>query len=148
MATDYVVRFTGQDNISGTINQVKQKLEDVGSSTTKLDSIQQKFQKIEQSTAPLKRKLRDLKGLMAQMNLDGLSNTDLFNQMAQAAGTYSDALGDASAATAVFANDNFKLEAMAQGLSGVAGAASIATGVMGVLGTENEKVAYGKATGI
>lgn len=141
MATDYVVRFTGQDNLSGTINQVRQRLEDVGSSTTQLDSIQQKFQKIEQSTAPLKRKLRDLKTLMAQMNLDGLSNTDLFNRMAQQAGSYADALADASAATNVFANDNFKLEAMAQGLTGVAGAASVATGVMGLLGTENEKVA-------
>lgn len=141
MATDYVVRFTGQDNLSGTINQVRQHLEDVGSSTTQLDQIQQKFQKIEQSTAPLKRKLRDLKNLMAQMNLDGLSNTDLFNRMAQQAGTYADAMGDASAATNVFANDNFKLEAMAQGLTGVAGAASVATGVMGLLGTENEKVA-------
>lgn len=141
MATDYVVRFTGQDNLSGTINQVRQRLEDVGSSTTQLDSIQQKFQKIEQSTAPLKRKLRDLKNLMAQMNLDGLSGTDLFNRMAQQAGTYADAIGDATTATNVFANDNFKLEAMAQGLTGIAGAASIATGVMGVLGTENEKVA-------
>lgn len=141
MATDYVVRFTGQDNLSGTINQVRQRLEDVGSSTTRLDQIQQKFQKIEQSTAPLKRKLRDLKNLMAQMNLDGLSGTDLFNRMAQQAGTYADALGDATTATNVFANDNFKLEAMAQGLTGIAGAASIATGVMGVLGTENEKVA-------
>lgn len=141
MATDYVVRFTGQDNLSGTINQVRQRLEDVGSSTSQLDQIQQKFQKIEQSTAPLKRKLRDLKNLMAQMNLDGLSGTDLFNRMAQQAGTYADAIGDATTATNVFANDNFKLEAMAQGLTGIAGAASIATGVMGVLGTENEKVA-------
>lgn len=141
MATDYVVRFTGQDNLSSTINQVRQRLEDVGSSTTQLDQIQQKFQKIEQSTAPLKRKLRDLKNLMAQMNLDGLSNTDLFNRMAEQAGTYADAIGDATTATNVFANDNFKLEAMAQGLTGIAGAASIATGVMGVLGTENEKVA-------
>ena len=141
MATDYVVRFTGQDNLSGTINQVRQRLEDVGSSTTQLDQIQQKFQKIEQSTAPLKRKLRDLKNLMAQMNLDGLSGTDLFNRMAEQAGTYADALGDATQATNNFANDNFKLEAMAQGLTGIAGAASIATGVMGVLGTENEKVA-------
>lgn len=140
MATDYVVRFTGQDNLSGTINQVRQRLEDVGSSTTQLDQIQQKFQKIEQSTAPLKRKLRDLKNLMAQMNLDGLSNTDLFNRMAQQAGTYADAMGDATTATNVFANDNFKLEAMAQGLTGIAGAASVATGVMGLLGTENEKV--------
>lgn len=141
MATDYVVRFTGQDNLSGTIDGVKQKLQEVGGATSQIDQISQKFKKIENSTAPLKKKLKDIKALMAQMNLDGLSNTSLFSQMAQAAGTYSDALGDASAATAVFANDNFKLEAMAQGLQGVAGAASVCTGVMGLLGTENKEVA-------
>lgn len=141
MATDYVVRFTGQDNLSGTINGVKQKLQETGQATSQLDQISQRFKKIEQSTAPLKKKLRDLKALMAQMNLDGLSNTSLFNQMAQQAGTYADAIGDATTATNVFANDNFKLEAMAQGLSGIAGAASVATGVMGLLGTENQNVA-------
>lgn len=141
MATDYVVRFTGQDNLSGTINGVKQKLQETGEATSQIDLISQKFKKIEQSTAPLKKKLRDLKTLMAQMNLDGLSNTDLFSQMAQQAGTYADAISDASTATNVFANDNFKLEAMAQGLTGIAGAASVATGVMGILGTENKEVA-------
>lgn len=141
MATDYVVRFTGQDNVSGTINQIKKNLEDVGSSSTKLDQIKQQFEKVEQSTAPLKRKLRDLKTLMAEMNFNGLSNTDVFNKMAQQAGAYADALGDASTATNVFANDNFKLEAVTQGLTGLAGAASVATGVMGLLGTENQQVA-------
>lgn len=141
MATDYVVRFTGQDNLSGTINGVKQKLQETGQATSQLDYISQKFKKIEQSTAPLKKKLRDLKALMAQMNLDGLTNTSLFNDMAQQAGTYADAIADATQATNVFADDNFKLEAMAQGLSGIAGAASVATGVMGLLGTENEDVA-------
>lgn len=141
MATDYVVRFTGQDNLSGTINSVKQKLQEAGGATSQLDQISQKFNKIEQSTAPLKKKLRDLKALMAQMNLDGLTNTNLFSQMAQTAGSYADAIGDATTATNAFANDYFKLEAMAQGLQGIAGAASVATGVMGILGTENEEVA-------
>ena len=141
MATDYVVRFTGQDNLSGTINSVKQKLQETGQATSQLDQISQKFKKIEQSTAPLKKKLRDLKVLMAQMNLNGLSNTSLFSQMAQQAGAYEDAISDAATATRVFANDNFKLEAMAQGLQGLAGAASVTTGVMGLLGQENEDVA-------
>lgn len=141
MATDYVVRFTGQDNLSGTIDGVKQKLQEVGGATSQIDQISQKFKKIENSTAPLKKKLRDLKVLMAQMNLNGLSNTSLFSQMAQQAGAYEDAISDAATATRVFANDNFKLEAMAQGLQGVAGAASVCTGVMGLLDTENKEVA-------
>lgn len=141
MATDYVVRLQGQDNLTGTINKVKESLKEVGGSTDKLDLITQKFQKIESSTAPLKKKIRDLKNLMAQMNLDGLSNTDIFSRMAEQAGIYADAIADASAATSAFANDNFKLEAMAQGLQGLAAAGSIATGVMGLLGSENKEVA-------
>ena len=34
MATDYVVRFTGQDKLSGTINSVKQKLQETGQATS------------------------------------------------------------------------------------------------------------------
>ena len=41
MATDYVVRFTGQDNLSGTINSVKQKLQETGQATSQLDQISQ-----------------------------------------------------------------------------------------------------------
>lgn len=141
MATDYVVRLNGQDNLSGTIKNVQKSLAEVNSTATKLDEIQQRFNRIEQSTAPLRKKLKDVKALMAQMNLDNMTNTDLFQKMAEQAGAYADALGDAQTATNVFANDNFKLEAMAQGLSGIAGAASIATGVMGLLGKENEDVA-------
>ena len=141
MATDYVVRFTGQDNLSGTINGVKQKLQEVGSASSQIDQITEKFKRIESSTAPVKRKLRDLKELMAQMNLDGLSDTSIFNQMVQQAGAYEDAIADASQATRAFANDNFKLQAMAEGLQGLAGAASVATGIMGLLGSENEDVA-------
>lgn len=141
MATDYIVRFQGQDNLSGTISGVKQKLQEVGQATSQMDFIAQKFKKIEQSTAPLKKKLKDLKALMAQMNLDGLSGTDLFGRIAEQAGTYEDAIADATQATRNFANDTFKLEAMAEGLQGIAGAASVATGIMGLLGSENEDVA-------
>lgn len=141
MATDYVVRFTGKDNLSGTIDSVKQKLQEVGSASSKIDQITEKFKRIESSTAPVKRKLRDLKDLMSQMNLDGLTDTTIFNEMVQQAGAYEDAIGDAAQATKAFANDNFKLQAMTEGLQGIAGAASVATGIMGLLGTENEEVA-------
>lgn len=141
MATDYVVRFTGKDNLSGTINGVKQKLQEVGSASSQIDQITEKFKRIESSTAPVKRKLRDLKELLAQMNLDGLSDTSIFNDMVQQAGAYEDAIADATQATRAFANDNFKLQAMTEGLQGIAGAASVTTGIMGLLGTENEEVA-------
>lgn len=140
MAKDYTIRFTGQDDLSNTINKVKNELKDVGSSTVNIDKIEQKFKRIESSTAPLKRKLKDLQGIMAQMNLDGLSNTDQFTRMAEQAGKYKDAISDAKQATSNFANDTFKLEAGIQAFEGVAGAASIAAGVMGIFGGENKKV--------
>ena len=140
MAKDYTIRFTGQDDLSNTINKVKNELKDVGSSTVNIDKIEQKFKRIESSTAPLKRKLKDLQGIMAQMNLDGLSNTDQFTRIAVEAGRYKDAISDAKQATSNFANDTFKLEAGIQAFEGIAGAASIAAGVMGIFGGENKKV--------
>lgn len=127
--------------MSGTINSVKKNLQETGQQATKLEQIQQKFNRIEQSSAPLKKKLKDIKGLLAQMNLSGDFNTDLFSQMAQRAGEYKDAISDAGQATSFFADDYYKLQAMAQGLSAITGAGSILTGVMSLLNIENDKAA-------
>lgn len=140
MAADYVVKLSGQDNLTETINNVKKSLTDVGKETTHLDTIREKFNKIQNSSAPLKRQLRDLKALMSQMNIDGLSHTEVFEEMAMYAGEVKDAMADANDAISRFADDNFKLAAMAEGFGLVAGAVSTATGVMGMFGVENEKV--------
>lgn len=138
--TDYVVKFSGQDNLSGTINSIKNELKDVGKNTTALDEITKKFQRIQDSSAPLKKKLRDLQTMMAQMNLNGLDKSDVFNQIAAQAGTYKDAISDAAQATRLLSSDTATLDAGVQALQGLAGAASIATGVMGLLGSKNEDV--------
>lgn len=140
MAADYVVKLTGQDNLSETINNVKKSLTDVGKETTHLDTIREKFNKIQNSSAPLKRQLRDLKALMSQMNLDGLSHTEVFEQMAMYAGEVKDSMADANDAISRFADDNFKLAAMAEGFGLITGAVSTATGVMGMFGVENENL--------
>ena len=106
--SDYVVRFTGQDNLSGTINKVNKELGSVGEGASKLDKIMDKFNRIDQSAAPLKKKLRDLQQIMAQMNLDGLTGTDQFTTIAEKAGQLKDAIGDASAAvTSIFIITSF-----------------------------------------
>lgn len=140
MAADYIVKLSGQDNLTETINNVKKSLTDVGKETTHLDTIREKFNKIQNSSAPLKRQLRDLKALMGQMNLDGLSHTEVFEEMAMYAGEVKDAMADANDAISRFADDNFKLAAMSEGFSLVTGAVSTATGVLGMFGVENEKV--------
>lgn len=140
MAADYIVKLSGQDNLTETINNVKKSLTDVGKETTHLDTIREKFNKIQNSSAPLKRQLRDLKALMSQMNIDGLSHTEVFEEMAMYAGEVKDAMADANDAISRFADDNFKLAAMAEGFGLITGAVSTATGVLGMFGVENEKV--------
>lgn len=140
MAADYVVKLSGQDNLTSTINNVKKAISEVGQSTSKLDSIREKFDKIQNSSAPLKRQLRDLKAIMSQMNMDGLSNTKVFEEMAEYAGGVKDAMADAGDAISRFASDTMKLEAMTQGFQLITGAASTAVGVMGMMGVESDKL--------
>lgn len=140
MAADYIVKLSGQDNLTETINNVKKSLTDVGKETTHLDTIREKFNKIQNSSAPLKRQLRDLKALMSSMNIDGLSHTEVFEEMAMYAGEVKDAMADANDAISRFADDNFKLAAMSEGFGLITGAVSTATGVLGMFGVENENV--------
>lgn len=138
--SDYVVKFSGQDNLSGTLNKVKQELDKTGDAGSKLDRITAKFEKISNSAAPLKKKLKDIQSTMAQMNLDGLNNTDIFHKMAAQAAEYKDAIGDASQATRLLSSDTANLDAGIQAFSAIAGAATVATGVMGMFGAENKEV--------
>lgn len=140
MARDYVVNITGRDNLSSTLRGIRQQLQDTTSTASGLDRIEQRFERIQNSTAPLRRRLRELQGIMAQMNLDGLHDTDVFARMAAEAASYSDALGDANQAIRLLSSDTAMLDAGIEAFQGLAGAASIATGVMGMLGSENEDV--------
>lgn len=140
MTRDYVVNITGRDNLSATLKGVKQQLQDTTSSASGLDKIEQRFERIQNSTAPLKRKLRELQGIMDKMNLDGLANTDVFTRMAAEAASYKDAIGDTAQAVRLLSSDTATLDAGIEAFQGLAGAASIATGVMGMLGSENEDV--------
>ena len=140
MATDYSVRLTGQDNLTPTLKGAKQAFNDLSSSSRKLDTIRDKFNRIENSAAPLKRKLRDLQAIMAEMNLNGLADTDVFTQMAAVAGSYKDAIGDAAQATRLLSSDTAGLDAGMEALTGLTAVANVATGVMGLLGFENDNV--------
>lgn len=118
----------------------ERELLNMSTSAKTLDDIDRKFRRLTDSTLPLKSKLRSLQNLMAEMNLNGLEKTNLFSEMAQQAGTYSDAMGDARTAVSAFANDNMKIQAATEGLQLMCGVASTASGVMALLGTENENL--------
>ena len=77
---------------------------------------------------------------MANMNLNGLSNTETFTEIAQRAGVLRDAMTDAQSAVNAYANDVFTMKAAGEVFTGIAAAGSIATGIVGMFGAENEKV--------
>lgn len=139
---DYVQRFIGEDKLSDTIKQIKKELTDVSKTgSSSMEKIDDKFNRIIKSSAPLKRQLRDLQAIMSKMNLDGLSNTDQFTKIAQKAGEIKDAIADASDATSRFASDTMKLDATIQAFQGIAAAGSVAAGAMALFGSENEDAA-------
>lgn len=138
--SQYTVDIRATDNISSVIQGVKKSLKDMGRESSAIEDVSKRFEQIVTSSAPIKKQLRDIQKIMAEMNLKGLDNTAVFTEMAQYAGSLRDAMGDASMAVNAFANDTFKLQAAAQGFQLVASAGSIATGVMGMFGTENEKL--------
>lgn len=138
---DYTVRFLGDDSqLSGTLKNIKGELNSTGQASSKLDQIQQRFNKIINSSAPLKKQLRDLTALMAKMNLDNMTDNDVFVTMTAKAAEMKDALGDASQAIRLMSSDTAKLDATIEGFQVLAGAAGVVTGVMGTLGTENERL--------
>lgn len=139
-SADLIMKLRGQDDLSKTLQGVKAELSDTEKKAAKLDLIKKEFDRIKDSSMPLKRQLRQVKALLGEMNMQGLNKNDLFRTMTQQAGEMSDAMGDANQAVAAFANDTMNLEASAQALQLVAGGASLVTGAMGLLGIEDEKV--------
>lgn len=139
-SADLIMKLRGQDDLTKTIQGVKAELSDTEKKAAKLDLIKKEFDRIKDSSMPLKRQLRQVKALLGEMNMQGLNKNDLFKSMTQQAGEMSDAMGDANQAVAAFANDTMNLEASAQALQLVAGGASLVTGAMGLLGIEDEKV--------
>lgn len=139
-SADLIMKLRGQDDLSKTIKGVKAELSDTEKKALKLDLIKKEFDRIKDSSMPLKRQLKQVKALLGEMNMQGLDKNDLFKSMTQQAGEMSDAMGDANQAVAAFANDTMNLEASAQALQLVAGGASLVTGAMGLLGVEDEKV--------
>lgn len=138
---DYTVRFLGDDSqLSGTLKNIKGELNSTGQASSQLDQIQQRFNRIINSSAPLKKQLRDLTALMAKMNLDNMIDNDVFVTMTAKAAEMKDALGDASQAIRLMSSDTAKLDATIEGFQVLAGVAGVVTGVMGTLGTENERL--------
>lgn len=120
---------------SGQLNQFSNAAKNVASG---VDTLNDGFAIMNNSTAPLKLKLRELTNVLGDMEMQGKANTVEFTQLAQYAGTLKDALGDAQQAIRSYSDDAMSIEAATQAMGAFASIGSVATGVMGLLGTENE----------
>ena len=120
---------------SGQLNQFSNAAKNVASG---VDTLNDGFAIMNNSTAPLKLKLRELTNVLGDMEMQGKANTVEFTQLAQYAGTLKDALGDAQQAIRGYSDDAMSIEAATQAMGAFASIGSVATGVMGLLGTENE----------
>lgn len=135
------VTLKGKDELSQTINEAKKSLNDFSNSGAKsLGQIDDRFKKIQTSSAPLKRQLRELKAIMADMQMGGLQGTEQYTKIATYAGQIQDAMSDASQAVKRFSDDTLNLSAASDAMQVLVGGATALTGAMNAFGIENDKV--------
>lgn len=135
------VTIKGRDELTSTVKDAQKSLQNLNSQGGKaLGSIAEQFHKIEASGAPLKKQLREMQKLLGEMNFNGLSNTQLYTEIAQKAGAVKDAISDAATSVKRFSDDTMTLRAAADAFTLVSAGASVATGAMGLFGVESENV--------
>lgn len=93
---DLIARLSGDDKLSPVLQNVRKQLQDTGVASNKLDDIQKKFGKIADSSAPLNRKIRDIKKAMEEMAVAGLDATEegqaMWKKLADEAKKYDETL--------------------------------------------------------
>lgn len=134
MANDYIVRLQGQDNLSDTIRNVQRSINELGGSANRLDAIQQRFNRIEQSSAPLRKKLKDVKQAMEQLAVTGDTSSELFQRMAQAAQRYQQALEQVNQATRGVDSASGQMNNRLGNLRGIASDIASRSGFGGIAG--------------
>lgn len=82
---DLVARLSGQDNLTPTLNNVKKSINDLSNQGDKLKGIQDRFNNIQKSSAPLTKKVSDIRKEMLKLAEMGQGGSPLFKQMAEQA---------------------------------------------------------------
>lgn len=150
MATDYVIDFVANDQLTPAIGNIRREIDRTSSTAGNLSRISESFKRIDQSAAPVKKKLTTVKAQMQRLALDGQANSDMFKEMAAACKRYQKALDDVEAATRgassateeltgkgsllkqVFSSGGVKL--IGDKLGGAMGIGKLGSGVVGALG--------------
>lgn len=89
MAQDLVTRLILEDKGFGnTVANARKSLQDFSNQASTLDNVRQRFNQIQNGTAPLAKSLADTKKEMHKLAQAGLQGTDTFAQLAQACAKY------------------------------------------------------------
>lgn len=103
---DYVVRFTGKDDLTKIIKQIKDELNGLGG-----DKFGMKFERIVSSSANLNNKIKQLKNYLGELSFSGLTDTKAF----QVAMQYMKSL-EAAVNNVKTASNNFKINVDTRGI--------------------------------
>ena len=103
---DYVVRFTGKDDLTKIIKQIKEELNGLGG-----DKFGMKFERIVSSSANLNNKIKQLKNYLGELSFSGLTDTKAF----QVAMQYMKSL-EAAVNNVKTASNNFKINVDTRGI--------------------------------
>lgn len=154
-----VVTVEGKNLLTPKLKQVSADITDMGQRASKLDDIQKKFGKIADSSAPLNRKIRDIKKAMEEMAVAGLDATEegqaMWKKLAAEAKKYKDQLDDIDKAVKTGGKGGFDFKGMGQEMANKLGvgeafgaitaAANPAT--LAITATAGVMIAAGKAAG-
>lgn len=128
-----------------TVDLAKQKLSTLREGTSEFDKLSNEIEAAELAMANFsdeasssRGRLRQYRETLLQLEDAGLSGTQVFQDMASAAGELQDAVGDTSARIQALGSDTFALDAGVQVIQGVAGAFSVAQGAAALFGDENK----------
>ena len=98
------------------------------------------------ATKSLKQELRELTEQMAQMKLNGESNSEEYANMAARAGQLKDAMSDAQKEVTTLASDTSKLAAVSKGATAAQGGMSALTSTMALMGATSESASKAQKT--
>jgi hypothetical protein len=128
-----------------TIEAAKQKLTQLSTGSSEFDKLSTEIAASELAMANMadeatsaRGKLRQYRETLLQLEDAGLDGTQVFEDLAVAAGELSDQVGDTQNRIKVLASDTFKFDVAIQAVEGVTGAFSVAQGAAALLGSENE----------
>lgn len=145
---DYVVRLTGDSKgLNNAVKSAQNALNNLGKENQQLDKIRDRFDKIQSSTAPLNRKIRDIKKAMEDLAVSGQHTTkegkEMWEKLSAEAKKYDETLKKIQADTKSVPDlpsakgGGFDIKGMATGLADKAGLGGVTSQLGGLAAMAN-----------